>query len=74
MNINECYSLASGHFLTERIPEDLLEDHDRNWLAVNLFIEEHATELFEGIDSDDIWPLIEDIGMDYYKLTNASIK
>lgn len=74
MNINECYSLASGHFLTERIPEDLLEDHDRNWLAIGLFIEEHATELFEGRDSDDIWPLIEDIGTDYYKLVNAGIK
>ena len=74
MNINECYSLASGHFLTERIPEALLDAFDEDWLSVFMFIENHTVEFLEDTDSDNIWELIEGIGMDYYKLTNAGIK
>ena len=75
MNINECYSLASGHFLTERIPEDML-DMDDNGDAIDDFIRDHMTETFaySGWPVFELWELIEGIGMDYYKLTNASIK
>lgn len=74
LTLEQAYSLASGHFLTDYIPLELLEDDD--YEAVDDFIREHMTESFEygGWPASDLWELIEAIGMDYYKLTNASVK
>lgn len=71
--LEQAYSLASGHFLTDYIPVDLLEDDPD---LVDDFIKEHMTEAFEysGWPASDLWELIEAIGMDYYKLTNSTVK
>ena len=71
--LEQAYSLASGHFLTEYIPVELLEALDSDWLPVYLFIEEHLTELLEGKAAEAIWELIEDIGLNYYKLVNSGV-
>lgn len=73
LTLEQSYSLASGHFLTDYIPVDLLEDDDTE--GVDDFIREHMTEAFEysGWPASDLWELIEAIGMDYYKLTNSTV-
>lgn len=72
--LEQAYSLASGHFLTDYIPLELLEDDDH--AGVDDFIKEHMTEVFActGWPASELWDLIEAIAMDYYKLTNAGVK
>lgn len=72
LSLEQAYSLASGHFLTDYIPLELLEDDDHE--AVDKFIMEHKIESLESLSVEDIWELIEAIGMDYYKLTNSTVK
>lgn len=73
LTLEQAYSLASGHFLTEYIPLELLEALDDDWLPVYVFIEEHLTELLEGSEGGAIWELIEEIGLNYYKLVNSGV-
>lgn len=70
--LEQAYSLASGHFLTDYIPLELLEDDDHE--AVDKFIMEHKIESLENLSVEDIWELVEGVGMDYYKLTNSTVK
>jgi hypothetical protein len=57
---------ASGFFLTEVIPDDIM-DPDTSWDAFDTWIEEHIAEPFQDMSPAEVWNLIWELGS--YKLS-----
>ena len=59
----EVYQWASGHYLTRPLPDnwDNKSEHEQD-----LFLEEHACDIYEYWDASDLWSEIEHLAYDAY--------
>lgn len=74
-NIEKLYSQMSGAFLTEYIPEELLQGDDQSWDAIDAFIDEHMIDVFasRGVPPNEVWNMIGDASRVAIKFHNSII-
>lgn len=73
MSITEKESIiwASGHYLTERLPEEYEEWEDEE---LNSHLVEFAWQPFEYHSGDQIWEFIENLAYDFRINVNNKLK
>jgi len=68
MNRSQAYVRASKFYLSEELPENILdlpsEEQDE-------FVEDHRWEPFEEWEPHGIWELIEDLASEFLTITNT---
>jgi hypothetical protein len=62
MNMKNAIIKASGHFLTEHLPENWQDMTEED---INQFMKDHTWERLEGVDLDEVWGHIEILAMDF---------
>ena len=71
MNKTESYIRASKFYLTEELPSDLFELSQKE---VEDFIQENRWQPFEDWEPHGIWELIEDLAIEFLKVSNLNQK
>ena len=71
MTKTESYIRASKFYLTEELPSDLFELSQKE---VADFIQENRWQPFEDWEPHGIWELIEDLAIEFLKVSNLNQK